>query len=183
MEHTNKTIGLQDLVEGFLFSLQAEGRAPRTHEYYDKLLRHFLYYAKSQDWPEQIGLSNTKRIGQFLSWVGSRSFGYTAGNGSRRFTKSKSLTAWPYYKALRRLFNWGIEEGLLEESNVKNIHFKAPALPPVQPYALEELRRFLVVCEIDIRTGARFTGLRNKAMLVLFVDSGLRLSEQVHLKF
>jgi len=46
-------IGLQELVEGFLFSLQAEGRAPLTHEYYDKLLKHFLYYAKSQDWPER----------------------------------------------------------------------------------------------------------------------------------
>lgn len=30
------------MVEGFLFSLQAEGRAPRTHEYYSKLLRRFL---------------------------------------------------------------------------------------------------------------------------------------------
>ena len=124
MEHSNKTIGLQDLVEGFLFSLQAEGRAPRTHEYYNKLLRQFLYYAKSQDWPEQIGLLNTKQIRQFLSWVGSRSFEYMAGNGSHRFTKSKPSTAWPYYKALRRLFNWSIEEGLLEESPVKGIHFK-----------------------------------------------------------
>ena len=43
VEHGNKTIGLQDLVEGFLFSLQTEGHAPRTHEYYDKLLRHFLH--------------------------------------------------------------------------------------------------------------------------------------------
>ena len=182
MKHGNKTIGLQDLVEGFLFSLQAEGRAPRTHEYYDKLLRHFLCYAKSQDWPEQIGLLNVKQIRQFLSWVGSRSFGYTAGNGSRRLTKSKPSTAWPYYKALRRLFNWGIEEGLLKESPVKDIHFKAPPLPPVQPYDIEELKRFVAVCELDIRSGARFTGLRNKAMFLLFVDSALRLSEQVHLK-
>ncbi len=182
MKHGSKTIGLQDLVEGFLFSLRAEGRAPRTHEYYDKLLRYCLYYAKSQGWPEQVGLLDTKRIRQCLAWVGSRSFGYTAGNGSRRFTKAKPSTAWPYYKALRRLFNWAIEEGLLEESPVKNIHFKAPPLPPVQPYDLDELKRFVSVCELDIRTGARFIGLRNKAILLLFVDSGLRLSEQGHLK-
>jgi len=182
VRHNDNRIRLQDLVEGFLFSLQAEGRAPRTHEYYDKLLRHFLCYAKSEDWPEQIGLLNTNRIRQFLSWVGSRSFGYTAGNGSRRFTESKPSTAWPYYKALRRLFNWGVEEGLLEESPVKDIHFKAPPIPTVQPYNLEELKRLLAVCELDIRTGARFIGLRNKAMLLLFVDSGLRLSEQAHLK-
>jgi len=178
----NKAIGLQDLVEGFLFSLQAEGRAPRTHEYYDKLLRHFLCYAKSQGWPEQVNLLDTKRVRQFLSWIGSRSFEYTAGNGSRRFTKSKPSMAWPYYKAVRRLFNWGVEEGFLEENPIKGIHFKAPPLPPVQPYDLEELKRFFAVCELDIKTGARFTGLRNKAMLLLFIDSGLRLSELVNLK-
>lgn len=103
-------------------------------------------------------------------------------NGSRRFTKSKPSTAWPYYKALRRLFNWSVEEGFLQETPVKGIHFKAPPPPPVQPYGLEELKRFLTVCELDIKNGARFTSLRNKAILLLFLDSGLRLSELVHLK-
>ena len=182
MKQGNKAIGLQDLVEGFLFSLQAEGRAPRTHEYYDKLLRHLLFYAKSQGWPEQVDFLDAKRIRQFLSWVGSRSLEYRAGNGSRRFIKSKPSAAWPYYKALRRLFNWGVEEGFLEENPIKGIHFKAPPLPPVQPYDLEELKRFFAICELDIKTGARFTGLRNKAMLLVFIDSGLRLSEQAHLR-
>ena len=118
MKHGNKTIGLQDLVEGFLFSLQAEGRAPRTYEYYDKLLGHFLSYAKRQGWPDRVDLLDAKQVRQFFSRVGSRSFEYVAGNSSRRFTKSKPSTAWPYYKALRRLFNWGIEEGFLEENPV-----------------------------------------------------------------
>lgn len=182
MKRDDKVIGLQDLVEGFLFSLQAEGRAPRTHEYYDKLLRHFLFYAKSQGWPDSADLVNVTGVRQFLIWVGSRTYEYTAGNGSLRQVNPNPSAAWPYYKALRRLFNWGIEEGLLEESPVKDIHFKAPLLPPVQPYSLEELKRFLAICELDIKTGARFTGLRNKAMLLLFVDSGLRLSEQTHLR-
>jgi len=182
VKHNHRGIGLQDLVEGFLFSLQAEGRAPLTHEYYDKLLKHFLYYAKSQDWPDRVDLIDTKRIRQFLSWVGSRSFEYIAGNNAHRFIKAKPSTAWRYFKGLRRLFNWSVEESLLEESPVKDIHFKAPPLPPIQPYTLEELKRFLAVCELDIKTGGRFTGLRNKAMLLLFVDSGLRLSEQAQVK-
>ena len=177
-----RTTTLQDSVEGFLFSLQAEGRAPRTHEYYDKLLRHFTEYAKSQDWPERVELLDTKRIRQFLSWVGSRSFEYTAGNGSRRFTKAKPSTAWPYYKALRRLFNWSVEEGLLEASPAKGMHFRTPPPPPIEPYNLNELKRFLAVCELDIKTGARFTGLRNKAMFLLFIDSAVRSSEMAHLK-
>ncbi len=182
MKRDNKVIGLQDLVEGFLFSLQAEGRARRTHEYYDKLLRHLLNYSRDQRWPHRIDQLEAKHFRQFLSWVSSRSYEYNPGNSSCRFVKSKPSTAWPYYKAVRRLFNWSVEEGFLEESPVKDIHFKAPPLPPVQPYDLGELKRFLAICELDIRTGARFTGLRNKAMLLLFLDSGLRLSELAQLR-
>jgi site-specific recombinase XerD len=182
VKRKNKSIGLQELVEGFLFSLQAEGRAASTYEYYEKLLRHFLYYAKSQDWPDELDLLDAKQIRQFLSWVGSRSFEYIAGNNGHRFIKAKPSTAYRYFKGLRRLFNWGVNEGLLEESPVKEIHFKTPPPPPIDPYGLEDLKRFLAVCELDIKSGARFTGLRNKAMLLLFLDSGLRLSEQAHVR-
>jgi len=182
VKHNKKEIGLQDLVEGFLFSLQAEGRAPRTHEYYAKLLRHLLIFSRDQCWPPQINQLEPKHFRQFLSWISSRSYGYNLGNGSHRFVKSKPSTAWPYYKAVRRLLNWGIEEGLLQQNPAKDIRFKAPPPPPIQPYNLDELKRFLAVCELDIKTGSRFIGLRNKAMLLLFIDSGLRLSELAHSK-
>jgi site-specific recombinase XerD len=182
VKQNDKGIGLPDLVEGFLFSLRAEGRAPRTHEYYTKLLRHLLDFSIDQSWPPRVNQLESKHFRQFLSWVGSRSYEYYPGNDSRRFVKSKPSTAWPYYKALRRLFNWSIEEGLLEGSPIKDIHFRPPPLPPVQPYEVEELKRLLAICDLDIRNGARFTGLRNKAILLLFVDSGLRLSEQAYLK-
>jgi len=181
VKRNDKAIGLQDLVEGFLFSLQAEGRTCLTYKYYDGLLRHFLWFAKDQSWPDQTDLLDTRRIRQFLAWVGSRHFEYTAGNGSRKCVKAKPSTAWRYYRAVRRLFNFAVEEGLLEKSPVKDIHFKPPPPPLIQPYSIEELKRFLAVCELDIRTGTPFIGLRNKAVLLLFVDTALRSNELAQL--
>lgn len=169
-------------MEGFLFSLQAEGKAPRTHEYYYRKLKYLLIYARNENWPQQLELIDSKHVRQFLSWVGSRSFEYTAGNGGLRSVNAKPRTAWRYYRTLRRLFNWSIEEGLLQQSPLKGIHFKTPPPPPIEPYTLDELKRFLAVCELDIKTGARFTGLRNKAMLLLFIDSAVRSSEMAQLR-
>jgi site-specific recombinase XerD len=182
VKEKNKGIRLQDLVEGFLFSLQAEGRARATHEYYYGKLKYLLIYAENENWPQQVEIIDSKHIRQFLSWVGSRSFEYVAGNGSRRSIKAKPFTAWRYYRALRRLFNWGIEEGLLQTSPLKGIHFKTPPPPPIEPYGVDELKRLLSVCELDIKTGACFTGLRNKALLLLFIDSAARLSEMAQLR-
>jgi integrase len=104
------------------------------------------------------------------------------GNGTNRVRSAKPSTAWPYFRAVRRLCNWGVAEGYLESSPVATIRFKPPPETRIEGYTIDELKRLLAVCDIDMKTGARFTGLRNKAMLLLFVDSGLRRAEMVNLK-
>lgn len=180
MKH-NTDIGLRDLVEGFLFSLRAEGKSDGTVEYYTYLLRALVRYASEQGWPEDV--PDTRRLREFLTWTATRTFEVkVCNNGGKTIRKAKPSTAWPYYRALRRLFNWAVEEGYLESSPLATIHFKPPPEPPIQGYTPDELRRLLAVCDLDIRTGARFTGIRNKAMLLLFIDSGLRRAEMVNLK-
>jgi hypothetical protein len=61
MEKENHVL-LSDLVEGILFSVQAEGRAQRTHEYYRKLLAPFLQFAREQHWPEDADRITTLHI-------------------------------------------------------------------------------------------------------------------------
>ena len=131
MKHSQRGICLQDLVEGFLFSLEAEGRSPETHTYYSKLLGCLLRYSKSQSWPDHVDQLEVRHFREFLSWVASRIFEYTAGNNCRRVTQPRPSKAWRYYKAIRRLINWSVEEGLLEESPVKGLRFKAPPPPPI----------------------------------------------------
>lgn len=182
MKHNDTRLGLREAVEGFLFSLKAEGKADRTVGYYGDLLKYSLRYAEGNSWPDSIQAVDSRHLRQFLSWVGSRTFEHDAGNGSHLVRKAKSSTAWPYYKALRRFFNWLLEEKLIESSPVSTIHFKTPPPPPIEPFTIEEVKRLLAVCNLDIQTGARFTGLRNRAMIFLFIDSALRRKEMAELK-
>ena len=182
MKRNDKRIGLQELVDGLLFSLQAEGKAARTIEYYRDLLQPFIDYARSKGWVNSASSLDAHRLREFLSWVGSRTQEHTVGNGTKRRRKAKSHTSWPYYRALRRFFNWAVEEGYLESSPLATIHFKPPPEPTIEGYTIDELKRLLAVSDLDIRNGARFTGVRNKAMLLLFIDSGLRRVEMVNLK-
>jgi len=182
MKH-NADIGLRDLVEGFLFSLRAEGKSNGTIEYYTYLLHPLLSYAGEQGWLGSVALVDTHRLREFLTWTATRTFELkVANNGGKVVRKAKPSTAWPYYRALRRLFNWVVEEGYLESSPLATIHFKPPPEPPVEGYTIDELKRLLAVCDLDIRTGARFTGIRNRGMLLLFIDSGLRRAELANLK-
>ena len=116
-----KGIGLRDLIDGFLFSLKAEGRSSRTTEYYSDLLRSLLNYAQDNRWPHEVVTLDTHRVREFLSWMGSRTVKHEVGNGTRRLRKATPSTAWPYYRALRRLFNWAVEEDYLKSSPLVTI--------------------------------------------------------------
>ena len=87
MKHNDKAIGLQDLVEGFLFSLKAEGHAACTHKYYDKLLRYFLCRAIGHGRRDRLDWLDAKRTSQFASLLGPRNVEYGAVNGTVRFSK------------------------------------------------------------------------------------------------
>jgi site-specific recombinase XerD len=63
-----------------------------------------------------------------------------------------------------------------------NIKVKAPKELPVEPYTADEIKDLLRVCDLDIAHGSRLLGSRNKSIIMLFVDSGMRLSELTNLK-
>jgi site-specific recombinase XerD len=71
------------LVNGFLFSLQTDGKTVRTYEYYSHNLRYFLDYVKSHDWPDKIHQIESQHIREFLSYIASRTYTHGAGNGIR----------------------------------------------------------------------------------------------------
>jgi site-specific recombinase XerD len=48
-------------------------------------------------------------------------------------------------------------------------------------YSLDEIKALLSVCERDIKGATHFLGIRNKAIILLFLDSGLRLKEMATL--
>jgi site-specific recombinase XerD len=80
-------------------------------------------------------------------------------------------------RAVRSFFSWVNEEGCLEDNIMGRL--KLPALPKTLPEPLseEEISRVLAIC-LDHTVES----LRNFAIMMLFLDTGLRLSELVNLR-
>ena len=168
---------LKQLANDFLFSLGAAGRAQRTLEDYRKPLGHFTKYARDQRWPMDANRVTSAHIRQFLVWVGTRTGEYAAGNGSVRHYKPTQSTPFSYYKSVRRLFNWAFENNLVSPNPMAGVHFKAPPQAEILPYSTGEVKAVAAVCRSAIKGDAHFLGLRNRALLMVFVDSATRLKE------
>jgi len=81
-----------------------------------------------------------------------------------------------YFKHIRAWFNWMVKRGILESSPCASL--KAPTIPKtvIRPIVGEQLQKMVACCTDHIY------GVRDKAIMLLIYDSGLRRSEVANIK-
>jgi site-specific recombinase XerD len=175
---------LKSLVRGFVLTKQTEGKSPRTVEYYRDNLRRFLWYAEKHGWPDDIRLVTEWHIKAFLGYVaiGTHRWGLEDNGSESSQFKASLSTVHHYFVVLSCFFNWVTQEGFLKENPIARIKVAKPKPKVITPYASEEIRRILAVCDYDYTHNAKFLGSRNRVIVLVFLDSGVRLSELVNMK-
>ena len=87
-----------------------------------------------------------------------------------------STTIQKYYRALSALFNWSVSEGILETNPLIRIKVPKAEKKVIKALSSNEINQLLRVL------GNTFDGVRNKAMILVLVDCGLRLGELLNIE-
>ncbi len=87
----------------------------------------------------------------------------------------KPITAHQHFSCLRAFFSWSVEAGLLETSPMRGLSSRDPKTLPRVPED-DDVRRLVAACSDT------FEGRRNRAVVALLADSGLRISEALRLR-
>ena len=172
-------MSLRSLAGAFILTKQTEAKSPRTVEFYADNLRRFLWYAENEGWPQDIHGITTWHIRAFLGYVSTEKhrWGLT-GNGSETSKHQVSrTTVHHYYNVLKAFFSWVVQEGFLPGSIMDNIRLSRVTPKIIKPYLLDEIRRIMAICDYDFSHNSRFLGSRNRALVLVLLDTGLRLSE------
>ncbi len=146
---------LQEAIEAFLLSRQVGGCTARTVQLYREVL-----------WPFQRAVGDDLQMCSLLEVQK-----YLTGLRSR----VNGTTAHLHFSKLRAFFGWCVESGLLPDSPMRGLTMKAPKTLPRVPED-ETIRRLIKACPDT------FEGRRNRALLALLADSGLRISEALRLR-
>ena len=89
--------------------------------------------------------------------------------------KMKAVSVHQHFRTLRTFFRWCVDAGLLRESPMRGLAMRSPKTLP-RILEDEDVRRLLLNCPES------FEGRRNKALIALLADSGLRISEALRLR-
>jgi len=170
---------LKSLVRGFVLTERTDGKSPRTVEYYEGNLHRFLWYGERENWVDDVRLITEWHVREFLSYVASEVHRWgLKGNGSESSQRQAShSTVHHYYAVLKAFFNWCVREGCLNESPLVKVKVVDSKPRVIQPYASEEIAKMLAVCGHDYQHNARFLGSRNRAIILILLDTGMRVSE------
>ena len=172
-EPKTKTITLRRLIDAFLVSHQH--LSPHTQGYYQNCLGNFLWYAEKTDWPEAAEEVTKERIREFLNYLAQsqKRWGLPKCTSSRR--QATPATVNHYGRVIKRLFRWASdEEEYTPDNGIWRLKLPPPHYRQIEPYSDGEVIAMLNACEEE---DSKFLSCRNKAIIAMFADTGLRLSE------
>jgi len=136
------------------------------------VLRNFAWYCKQQNFPEVQKLTAV-HIKHFLWYLGSETNRWNSTNPSAKRPASNT-TINDYFRALRTFFNWLEREELIIDNPFKHLKTPKPDNKIVQALTPTEIERLFKAC-----SGKSLLDIRNRAILSVFLDTGLRLSELI----
>jgi integrase/recombinase XerD len=150
---------LETWIEAFLIDRKAQNMAKGTIIFYRVRLEVFAQYCNSQA-VKQITQIDPSFIRQYIFYLESK--GHNAG-GIHGF-----------YRTLKTFLRWWENEVEPEgwKNPIKKVKAPKLAIEPLEPVNIDNVKAILDICPKD-----SFLGLRDKAIILFLLDTGVRASE------
>lgn len=161
---------LEPLAKSFARSLRATNKAPKTLEAYGSAVAQFIDFLEMPPPGDAAGLLAEHPVADETDIRRAHVEAYIAYVLERR----KASTAVNRYSGLQQWFRWMVAQPDLEIEVSPMTGMERPFIPESHPpvVAVQHIKAVLATC--DVKT---FIGLRDAAIISLFCDTGVRLSE------
>lgn len=168
---------LEKLAQHFEAYNRSEGKSPRTIEWYSRVIQYLTQYLERQGYRTQLGEVNIHVVREFILYLQTKTkwshhpfFPSPTGNLA-------AISVQTYVRGLRAFFGWLHKEGYTEENMLADL--KPPKAPQKMVEVLKENEISKILSCLDSKTAS---GCRDTAIVIMMLDTGLRLSELTNLK-
>ena len=151
-----------DWAEAFIFDRMSRGLSKNTIPYYRRKLNNFVDFCQKNQ-VKNIEELTSPQIRDYLLTL--EKGGHNRGG------------VFAYYKVLRAFLYWYADENELTgwSNPIRKIKIRIPNNSPLEPADINAIKEIIKTCQNN------FTGLRDKAMIYMLLDTGMRASELLSL--
>lgn len=150
--------GLDRQINEYLVACRVEGKSERTVQAYGETLKQFLIYVAEEELPQNARDFKASDVYRYLDRVRQR--GVSTATRHRR------------HRETRAFFSWCVRFGECAQNPFDRIPNIRPDQKTIRPFKEVEIRKLLTICD----TGTE-TGIRNRAIILTLLDTGIRASE------
>ena len=170
LESLVSTTSLESLAKGYILNCKTEGKSPKTISISEMILGKFIWYCDQNNFPDVNQLS-VIHIRQFFSYLANAEHRWNSTSPAARRPVSKT-TVNVYFRTLRTFFNWLQREDIIKDNPFSYLKTPKTDKKVIQALTPIEVERLLKVC-----SGKSNLDIRNRTILSIFLDTGLRISE------
>jgi integrase/recombinase XerD len=164
------------LIEAYLQDHIGGNHSEKTIEWHRTalgLMRLFL--------EEELGITQIDEVeaDNISAW-----FAHLRSTPAARGKVRSARTIQTYARSARAFFHWLIRRGTIEHNPFERVVFPKVGRPLIQTITIEEFEKLLLACAPPNETGpfAERAAVRNRAILWLLYDTGIRVSELINLR-
>jgi len=176
LEETYIPISIVDAIDVYLQDHEGGNHSPKTLEWHATalgLLRRYLEEERAMTQINEIDATDISAWFTFLRAV-----------PGRRGKLRSERTIQTYARSARAFFRWLMRREMLDRNPFDQVVFPKVGRPLIQTIEPEEFEQLLQACALPHESGwlAERAVARNRAILWLFYDTGIRVSELINVR-
>ncbi len=174
---TEISLNIVRLTESYALCLSTEGKSPKTIEWYTTNLKRFARFLENNQLPGSISEIGVVEARQFISHLQT---GVKRWEDHYNIKDDKPLSAFSvqgYARTIKAFWSWLLNEEYISHNPMAGLKLPKTPKKVISTFSQEEIQRML---NSIIRTTHR--GFRNHTMILLLLDTGIRLSELINLQ-
>jgi len=169
---------LEKLARHFEAHNRSEGKSPRTVDWYKRVLHYFQNYLEEESLSSMLGDITMQTVKEFIVYLQTRERWHDHPNPPSKGGTLSAISVNNYVRGIRAFFSWLHREGYTDENILASLRPPKAPLTLVNVLTEEEIGVILNCLDSDTASGCR-----DMAMVIVFLDCGVRLSELANLKF
>ena len=166
LEHMIAHDNLTGQLSAFLLCCKVDELSPRTIEDYEGKIGAFIRFCSSsgRETAEEITATCVRLFMLELQ------------------KRCSPVSVNCYYRCVKRFFNWMVAEGMLQDNPMASI--RHPRMPQtiIRPFTAQNISDMLELCDGAPDRAIHFIDVRNKAITLMLLDTGLRVSELINIQ-
>lgn len=165
------------LIDSYLMCCETEGKSPKTIEWYGANLKRLCDFLRCRGYSLRVAEISVAEIREFIYYLQNEAMRWA---GSRYVKDGSNLSPYSvqgYVRSIKAFWSWLTLEGYTSQNVMYRLRLPKVPKKVVATFAPEQIDKLLRT--LDVKTAR---GFRDHVIMLILLDTGIRLSELVGLR-